>query len=376
MNSNYPNPKYFDYSSSWPPFPDSLEMFVRISRQYYANPSSMHSLGREAQATLRSLKREICDLVQFPEGRLLLCSSGTEANNTIIEGHLRESPRGKLLIAEDVHDCIWYATRKYPKSTQVLRINPSGQIDIEGLRGSISHGITMACVAHASNETGAIHPVATIADICSQRKVRLLIDGVQALGHIPVDMSKIPCDYYSFSAHKSGGPRSAGGVFIRDDDFEPLLHGGRQEWGIRAGTENIAGLSACLVALKKCQELLSTEMNRLSEIKRSFLEGIKGRMPGVLVNTPADGIPGFISLSFPGCSGHEIVAALSLSGLSISTGSACHANEVEPPRIIMALGRSRQEAKGTIRISMGYGNTQEAAEQLLAAITEYINIKT
>lgn len=367
-----PDPRYFDYAASAPLFRKALETFADISRQFSANPSSAHKPGKEAKRKLLECKKAFCDLLHFYDGRMLLCASGTEANNIIIEGHLKRFPQGRILIAEDTHDCIWYAVEKHSSSVDVLKINPNGQIDPGQLKGALTPAVSLVCLNHVSHELGTIHPLETIAGLCAARGVKLLVDGAQAAGHIPVKLDSVWCDYYSFSAHKFGGTRSLGGVLIRDQAFEPLLHGGKQEWGLRPGTEDLAGLAASLEALKISIQTAHEEAGRLDRLKDHFLGKIKRLIPRVLVNSPSSGLPGLISLSFPGFAGREIQAALSLSGYAVSTGSACHADEVEPSRIIMALGRTKQEAIGTIRISMGRGTTEAAAEGLLQAIVDYV----
>jgi cysteine desulfurase len=368
-----PDPKYFDYAASVPPFREVLDSFIKISQIYFANPSSIHSQGRKAKKLLFELKKEFCDLLHFYDGRLMLCSSATEANNTIIEGCLRRFPEKKILIAEDAHDSVWYAINRYPKRTSVLKINPNGKIDEDQLIKSLSKDTVLVCLNHVCSETGTIHNVDRLAYICQSREIKILIDGTQAIGHIPLNLNDIPCDYYTFSAHKFGGLRSSGGIFMRTSNFEPLLFGGMQEWEMRGGTENLAGLAAAKTALKRNLEIQSSEMTRLNTLGQRFTRQIREKIPVVIVNSPQNGLPGLISISVPGMKGNEIVAALSLSGYSLSTGSACHANHEEPSRIILARGLNDNEATGTVRISMGYGTTEESLDGLLKAILEYIS---
>jgi cysteine desulfurase len=369
---NKPDPKYFDYAASTPPFEEARNMFAEISRNFFGNPSSMHKEGTRAKNMLNELKKEFCDLVNFSDGRLLLCSSATEANNTIIEGYVRKYPTNRILIAEDAHDSIWYAIEKHPDQTDILKINASGQIDIDRFIYTFKPETRLVCINHACNELGTIHDVERIGAICQTRDIKLLIDGTQAIGHIPVDMNTISCDYYTFSAHKFGGVRSAGGILMRDNDFIPLLSGGKQEWNVRAGTENIGGLASAVTALKKSIGSQEKEMTRLSNLAEGLTDRLKELIPSVLVNTSENSLPGFLSLSFPGFKGNEIVAALSLSGFSVSTGSACHAHQIEPSRIILSLGRDAEQATGTIRISMGYGSTEHVVDKFLEALVDYI----
>ena len=301
-----------------------------------------------------------------------MCSSGTEANNTVIEGHVRREGSGRILLAENVHDSMWYACEKYKSRTGIISIDPYGKIDINRFKEAIRPGTSLVCINHVCNETGAIQDIDIIAGICSGRGIKLLVDGVQAVGHIPLNMEQLQCDYYSFSAHKFGGPRSVGGLLIRDDEFDPVLQGGNQEWSLRAGTENTGGLAGAVAALEESLKILNEETLRLNSLKKSLTDRLKNELPEMLINSPDHCLPGFISLSFPGFPGSEIVKAMSVEGFSISTGSACHDNQVEPSRIILAIGRSSEEAKGTIRISMGRGNSESSVNAIAATLIHHI----
>lgn len=368
---NFIDPRYFDYAASSPIWQESLDAFSVTAKKYIANPSSQHRCGREAKQELLTLKKTCCDVLQFYDGRLMQCASGSEANNTIIEGHMNRFPEGKIVIAEDVHDSIWYATKKYSKAVNILRIDSDGQLKTSHLERDLGNDITMLCINHVSHETGAIHPAKDIADVCARKGKRILIDGAQSVGHLPIDMNAIPFTYYTFSGHKFGGAKSVGGAFIRDDNFEPLIKGGKQEWNLRAGTEDLAGLSALVSALKKSLDSMNEEGQRLDVLKRSMLKPFM-QLPHVIINSPENSLPGILSVSILGMTGSELVALLSHEGFAISTGAACHANEMEPSRIIMAMGRSEKEALGTIRISMGIGTTADAVNQLMKALLDII----
>jgi len=321
---------------------------------------------------LLELKKEFCDILGFYDGRLLLCSSGSEANNTIIEGHLKRFPAGKIMIGEDTHESIWYSTKKYPGSTKVLNINSAGKLDFEEFKNALTHDISMVALNHVCNEIGTIHELTEIANACYNRKVKLLVDGAQALGHLPLNLDSIPLNYYTFSSYKFGGIKSIGGVLIRDNNFDPLISGGNQEWNLRAGTENLPGLASSVVALKKSIDSMGIENKRLTDLKELFLRHLKDQKLRVRINSHDSGLPGFISISLPGFNGNEIVAAMALSGYSISTGSACHSNEIKPSRIVLAMGGNEKEALGTIRISMGYGTTEGEVNDFAKTLVEYL----
>jgi len=368
-----PDPYYFDYSASEPPYEEALEVFVRLSLDFGANPSSAHSSGKEAQRKLIEKKIEYCNLLGLKDGHLLLCASATEANNTIIEGHRRKFPRGRICIAEDVHDSIWYATQKHREHTDVLPLKLLTNLSNLDLDSIIGSETTLICFNQVCNETGRIHPLESIARFCSLKNIRLLIDGSQAVGHIPVNLDQIPCDYYSFAAHKFGGPRGVGGLLIRDRQFDPLLSGGNHEWGLRAGTENLAGLAASVEALKISLSNMEKQSTLLHQWKDQLLHQLHPEIPGLLFNTPDHSRPGFLSITIPGFQGNELVAALSLLGFKIATGSACHAEISLPSRIILATGRSEKEALGSIRITMGRGNTESSVRELGQALLATIH---
>jgi len=366
------DPNYFDYAASAPVWREALEAYTKISEDIFANPSSIHRHGKEAKQKLLELKKELCDLMQFHDGRFLLCSSGSEANNTIIEGHMKRFPKGKLLIAEDVHSSIWYTVKKNSKVVRILSIDQNGNYKEEDFHRAISDKVTLICLSHVCNEVGTIHKVKELAELSYQNEIKLLIDGVQAVGHLPVNLNEIPCNYYTISGHKFGAVKGAGGGFIRDNEFEAFIHGGKQEWELRAGTENLAGLVSMVAALKKSLEILEKEAERLQNLKDIMIDQLKN-IPRLLINSPVNSLPGYLSISFPGMSGREIVGALSLSGFAVSTGSACHANEMEPSRIILAMGRSKEEAIGSIRISMGIGTTYESVQYLIEKLKELVD---
>ncbi len=366
------DPNYFDYAASAPPWQEALHAFTQISQKIYANPSSIHHAGKEAKHTLLALKKELCDLMQFYDGRFLLCASGTEANNSIINGHRNWHHNGRILIAEDAHDSIWYATKAYSEATEILPIEQDGQYQIEKFEKVLSGKISLVCINHVCNETGVIQPVKELADICYKKKIRLMIDGMQSLGHLPVNLNEIPCTYYTVSGHKFGAVKGSGGIFMRDDQFDPLIRGGQQEWNLRAGTENLSGVASMVAALKKSLSILEEEWLRLYELKNTLISRIRS-IPGLLINSPQNSLPGLLSISIPGMAGRAMAGVLSISGFSVSTGSACHANQLEPSRIILAMGRSRTEAIGSLRISMGPGTTEEAVHKLSDKLIEIAN---
>jgi len=364
--------RYFDYAATSPMLPEAVAAYAVASERYYGNPSSPHSPGHAAREALYEAKDRICAAVSFSDGRLVLTSGGTESNNLVVEGFCAAEPEGLILLAEDVHPSLWYAAERHPDRVRVLRLGDSPKIDAGRVRETLD-GVGLVVCSHICNETGLRHDVRGIAELCHRKGVRCHVDGTQALGHVAVDLDAIPCDSYAFSAHKFGGPRGVGGLFLREGRLEPILRGGGQEWHLRAGTENVAGCLATAEALAVSCARREAEEERLRRLAAQLLDGLAGMERPPLVNgDPATGLPGLVSCSATGISGHAAVTELDLRGFALATGSACHADRVEPSRVILALGRDQEQALGTLRISMGFGTTPEAVADLAGAVRDVI----
>lgn len=364
---------YFDYASSCPPFPEVLEEFKRISKEYYGNPSSAHFYGKEAQKFLKEAKKKLGEICRGTNPRIVLTSGGTEANNLVIRGVMEKYKKGQLLLAVDVHESVWFAKKLYKGRTDVVPLEKNGQLSLKKIKDSLRKKTILLSVVHVNNETGFIHDMDAYGKFCRENNLLFHCDGAQALGHIKVNLDQNSVDFYTFSSHKFGGSRGVGGIFINSGGLAPQILGGGQEQGLRAGTENVAGLGAALVALEKCYSSRGTELPRLNQLTEVFLNKLSEKVSDYLINSTQNGLPGLLSLSFSGVMGTSLVTEMDLRGYAISAGSSCHSNDVKPSRLITALGRSEKEALGTIRISMGYRTTLCEVEELAATLGEVVN---
>lgn len=364
---------YFDYAASAPPWPEALKRFDEVSLQHDANPSSTHGPGKKAREALDRARDAFLARLGFHDGRLVLTSGATEANNLAIRGILDRNPSGRLLLAADAHPSAWFARELYGRRVDVLETDAAGRIAPDVLAKAITRKTVLVSLLHANNETGVIQDLRTLGGICAARKVPLHVDGVQAIGHIPVTLSELPFSSYTFSAHKFGGIRGIGGLLTRETSIEAQIRGGGQEAGARAGTENVAGLAAAVVALDLSSRSLETEVPRLRRLARTLVDDLKSAIPDMMVNSDVDaGLPGLVSVSFPKLIGEEIVLEMDLRGYGISAGSACGSGRREPSRPLLAMGRSRVQALGTVRISMGRFTTPDSAAGLGAALRQVV----
>lgn len=364
---------YFDHASSCPPIPEALAEFIRVSEELYGNPSSAHFPGREAQKAMEEMKRRFGELCQWKKARIILTSGGTEANNLVIRGLMEKFQKGRLLLAIDVHESAWFAKQFYKGRADVVFLEKNGQLSLKKIQNSIRKNTILFSAVHVCNETGIIHDIAAYGELCRENNILFHCDGVQALGHIKVDLENVPVDFYTFSSHKFGGPRGVGGVFLNSGDLAPQILGGGQEQELRAGTENVAGLAAALIALEKSHSLIYAESLRLYQLTHFFLKKLSEQVSDFLINSKKNGLPGLVSISFPGTIGTHVVTEMSLRGFALSEGSACHSNDVRPSRIITALGRSEKETLGTVRISMGRSTTKDEVEELVTTLGEVVN---
>jgi cysteine desulfurase len=362
--------RYFDTAASCPPFPEALRRVEEVSLRLFGNPSSTHAWGQKAHEILEAAREGVLACLGIPGGSLLLTSGATEANNLVIRSAMDSHPEGRLLLGADVHDSAWFARALYPGRVDLLETGPDGRIPADRLESRLARRTVLVSLLHVNNETGAIHDLRALGGICARRGVALHCDGVQAVGRLPLALADLPFAAYTFSAHKFGGPRGVGGVIVREGRPAPLLRGGGQEGGARSGTENVAGLSAAHVALEMAARALDLEVPRLRRLARLLVDSV----PEALVNSdPERGLPGLISLSFPGLVGESLVAEMSLRGFAISAGSACGSGKMEPSRPVMAMGRTREQALGTVRISMGRLTTEEAVRDLAATLKEAVD---
>jgi cysteine desulfurase len=362
--------RYFDWAASAMPFPEALRRFEEVSLAAYGNPSSTHQAGKAAFLLLEEARRGLLARLGLPSGGLVLTSGATEANNLVVRSAMEARPDGRLLLGADVHDSAWFARDAYSKRVDLLDTGRDGRISPEALESRLTGKTTLVSLVHVNNETGVVQDARALGSVCARRGVALHLDGVQAVGHLPLLLGEIPFAAYTFSAHKFGGPRGVGGVLVRDARPSPLLRGGGQEDGSRSGTENVAGLAAALVALERSLASLETEGSRLRALARILRDDLP---PDSLVNSDPDSdLPGLVSVSFPGLVGESLVTEMNLRGFAISAGSACGSGRMEPSRPVLAMGRTREQALGTIRISMGRATTETSVRELAATLKDVV----
>jgi cysteine desulfurase len=361
---------YFDHNATTPLAPEVADTFAAASRDLYGNASSIHRAGQLARQRLESSRRTIADFLHASPSEIVFTSGGTESNNLAILGLLRGTPGAKHVITTTIeHPSVLEPFRQLEREgVEVTRVppSPSGLINPDEIQRHLRANTALISVMHANNEIGTVQSVREIAALRSP-PVYLHCDGVQALGKIAVHVQQLGVDLYSVSAHKVCGPKGVGALFVRTGTpLRGIQYGGSHERERRAGTENVPAA----VAFGRAVELCAPDVTaQLSAIRDRFEAQVLAQLTGVEINgATASRLPNTSNLLFHDVSGEAMVIALDMKGMAVSTGSACSSGSIEPSHVLLAIGRTRDEAKSSIRFSFGRYNTLQDADKLAEAV--------
>ncbi|MBI4437102.1 MAG: cysteine desulfurase NifS [Candidatus Omnitrophica bacterium] len=370
---------YLDHNSTTPLRPEVLEAAFPYLRELYGNASSIHEKGREAREAVEKARETVASFLGTKPNTILFTSGGTEANNFAIKGiGFRNKTKGNHIISTRIeHPCV-LDTCKFMESqgfeVTLLPVDREGRISVEDLKHAITDRTILVSIMHANNEVGTIQPIAELAKVAKERGVYFHTDAVQSFGKIPVDVEDLGVDLLSVSAHKLYGPKGVGCLYVRKDvRILPHQHGGHHERGLRAGTENVAGIVGLGKAVSLARQEMEKRTQHLRALQEKFYEGILKRIDDVLLNGhPTERIPGTVNLGFKDVEGESMAINLDLKGICVSTGSACTAGSLEPSHVLVAMGVPQEYARGTVRFSLGHENTQEEMDYCLTEIPKIV----
>jgi cysteine desulfurase NifS len=369
---------YLDNNATTAVDPDVLEAMLPFLRQEWGNPSSIHTLGSHARNAVEDARRRVAQALNCTARRVVFTGGGSEADTLAIHGAVRANrDRGGHLVTTAIeHPAVLNAFRALAEDgleLTVLPVNSEGVLEPETLERALRPDTVLVSVMLANNETGAIQPVPDLARIARQRGALFHTDAVQALGKLPLDVEDIGADLLSISAHKVHGPKGIGALYVRRGvAIRPVIFGGGQEQGLRAGTENVPGIvgfgKACEQAQKRMNE---GEMERLASQRDRLEKGIRALIPEARRNGPAGRrLPNTLNLTLPGVRGESLVLFLDRKGISFSSGSACKSGHPEPSHALLAMGVSAEEAHCAVRFSLGWRNNAEDIEYVLECLEE------
>lgn len=362
---------YLDHNATTPVHPEVFEAMRPYLTSQFGNPSCLYPIGVDAGYAIEKARMYIAKLINAQDEEIVFTGCGTESDNMAVKGAVWASGKRHIVVSAVEHAAVGAACdfmEQYAGCrVTTLPVDGEGRVNPADAERAIGPDTAVVSVMMANNEIGTIQPVREIARIARSRGALMHTDAIQAVGRIPVDVEDLGVDLLSISGHKFYGPKGVGALYVRTGTpIAQTLNGGGQESGFRGGTENVAGIAGLGKAAQLARKELAQRMEHAARLRDAIWERINARCPGVLRNSPADGVlPGTLNVAFPGVNAREFVRAMGAEGVCVATGSACSSGKTSPSRTVKALGRSDEEAKSSIRISTGRGNTEEQIERLM-----------
>jgi cysteine desulfurase len=363
---------YLDWNATTPLRPEARQAMA-AAWEVAGNPSSVHTEGRQARRLVEDARAAVAAAVGARASDVVFTSGGTEANALALTSGLRRGagePVNRLLVSAIEHPSVLSGGRFSPEAIDTIRVTGSGLIDLDHLRRLLAAGPpALVSVMLANNETGALQPAGEVADIVHEAGGLLHVDAIQALGKIPFDIKAIGADLVTLSAHKIGGPKGTGALVLAEalQGLEPLLRGGGQELGRRAGTENVAGISAFGAAVRAAIAALEGDAARLRALRDRLEAGLQ-ETPGMIVFAESvHRLPNTTLFTVPGLKAETAVIGFDLGGISVSSGSACSSGKVQPSHVLEAMGFDKELAQGAVRLSLGWSTSEAGIDLALQA---------
>jgi cysteine desulfurase len=370
---------YFDHNATTPITPEVLAAILPYLTAEYGNASSIHAYGQNARGAVEQARSSVAALLGARAADIMFTSGGTESNNHAILGAVAAAPgNAKHVITSAIeHVAVLDACRALAKGgidLTILPVDREGLVNPEDVRGAIRPETVLITLMLANNEIGTIEPIEEIGKIAAEKGIVFHTDAVQAAGKIPIDVEKLGVDLLSISAHKFCGPKGVGALYIRKGtQLEPLMYGGHSERDRRPGTEDVAAIAGMGKAAELALMGMRTESERIRGLRDRLERGLLDRVPHSWVNgVRAPRVPNTSNLTFPFIEGESMVIALDLKGIACSTGAACSSGAVEPSHVLMGLGLAPEDARATLRLSLGHQTTEEEIDFALETIPPVI----
>ena len=374
---------YFDYAASTPLDPDVLEAMLPYFREYFGNPSSFHLAGQRAAGAVEQARSSVASLINCEAEEITFTSGATESNNLAIRGiALKEKEqRGatRILTTAVEHPSVLETCRQLEQqwgfTLEFLPIDSTGQVQIEKLKEHIREDTALVSIVYANNEIGTINPITHIGALCRERGIPFHSDAAQSANHLTLDVDLLNVDLMTLGAHKFYGPQGVGVLYHRQPTpFIVAQTGGSQEFGTRAGTHNVPAIVGLAKALEIARSLKSELTPRFEAWRDEIIETLETTIPdAILTGHRHQRLSNHISFAFKDTDANQLLAALDMSGLACSSGSACKTGNPKPSPVLLALGLDSAWAQGPLRITLGRGTTDSAVESLISSVPDILN---
>ena len=364
---------YMDYSATTYVKPEVLDAMMPFFTEKFGNPSSFYGISRETKMAIDNARAQVAKAINCDPNEVYFTGGGSEADNWAIKGiataHMK---KGNHIITTKIeHHAVLHTCEfleKFGFEVTYLDVNEEGFVDLKQLEEAITDKTILVSIMFANNEIGTIQPIKEIGALCREKKVLFHTDAVQAVGSVPEDVKEMNIDLLSLAGHKLYGPKGIGALYIRRGiRIDNLIHGGGQERGRRAGTENIPGVVGLGKAIELATENIEENRARLTVLRDKLIDGILERIPYARLNGPRGDkrLPGNSNISFEFIEGESILLSLDFEGICASSGSACTSGSLDPSHVLLAIGLPHEKAHGSLRTTLGAASTEEDVEKLL-----------
>jgi len=366
---------YLDYAATTPTHPEVVKAMLPYFTEVFGNPSSIYSCGQEAKGVLEESRAKVAALIGAQDEEIVFTSGGTEADNFAIKGaaYANEN-KGNHIVTTSIEHHAVLETCKFLEErgfrVTYLPVDEYGLIAPENVREAITNKTILISVMQANNEIGTIEPIAEIGKIAKEAGISFHTDAVQAVGHIPINVDELGVDLLSMSAHKLYGPKGIGALYIRKGTkLLPFMHGGEQERGRRASTDNVPGIVGFGRAAELAQQEMSEEAEQLIPLRDKLINDLLERIDHTQLNGhPRNRLPNNVNVSVEFVEGESMCLNLDLEGICASTGSACSSSSIEPSHVLLALGLPPERAHGSLRFTLGKWSTEEDIDRVLEVL--------
>ena len=369
---------YLDNAATTATRAEAIEAMLPLFSTEFANPSSIHSSGQRAGRALAAARKRTADALGVRSDEIVFTAGGSEADSLAIFGLLTGGFAHAHFITSAIeHHAVLHAgdaLRARGHTVTVLPVDAEGVVSETALAGALDGGPALVSIMHGNNEIGTVQDVTRLAALAHERGALFHTDAVQTVGHIAVDARALGVDALSLSGHKFEGPKGVGALFVRKDlALAPLIVGGGQEGGRRAGTENVPGAVGLSVALSLAVEELAQTQARVSGLRDALIESVLASVPSAHLNGPRERrLPNNVNIRFDGIEGDTVVVGLDMAGIEVSTGSACSSGSLAPSHVTQAIGVEAAAARGSVRISLGRTTTHADVERVIAVLAPLV----
>ncbi len=370
---------YLDNAATTKTAPEAVEAMMPYLTDYYGNAGGIYRLGSESKKAIIRAKETIAETLGAEPNEIYFTSGGTESDNWAIKAAYESyCGRGKHIITSKIEHHAVLHTCKYleQRGAEVtyLDVDGDGLIDLERLERAIRPDTILISIMYANNEIGTIQPVREIGEIAAAHGILFHTDAVQVYGQLPVDVRKCHIDMLSASGHKFGGPKGIGFLYIgKEVKLRAFMHGGQQERGRRAGTENVAGIAGMEAAVKRAYRVMEEKAKRETALREYLIEKLMREIPDTKLNGhPVKRLPGNVNVSFASVEGEAVLIMLDMEGICASSGSACTSGALDPSHVLRAIGLAPELARGSVRLTIGEDNTREEIDAAAEALVRIV----